>query len=108
MKLKIIVTLLSMMVSFFASANGSYVGKLQPFYYSNSLYLVPVESQILNKPVCATRHYLRLPNADDSPTFNAKFSIILAAWMSKQELEVTGTGQCTSEGDEIIRSIKPK
>jgi hypothetical protein len=84
------------------------VGKLQPFYYNNTLYLIPIESQILNKPDCATRRYIRLPDTAESPTFNSKFSIILAAWMSKQEVEVRGTGQCTSEGDEIIRSIKPK
>ncbi len=91
-----------------ASAGGSYTGKLQPYYYSNTLYLIPIESQILNKPSCATRQYIRLPDAADSPTFNSKFSIILSAWVAQKELVITGTGNCTSEGDEVIRSILVK
>ena len=97
---------------FFISSNcfasGSYTGKLQPYFYNNTLYLIPVESQILNKPVCATRSYIRLPDQTGDPTFNAKYSLILAYWTSKQELVIRGTGNCTGEGDEIIRSILPK
>jgi len=91
-----------------AYAGGSYTGKLQPFFYSNTLYLIPVESTILNKPVCASRKYVRLPDATGEAAFDAKYALILSAWFAKQELVITGTGSCTSEGDEIIKSILPK
>jgi hypothetical protein len=89
-------------------ANGAYIGKVQPFFYGNTLYLIPVDSQVSNKPVCATRRYIRLPDNTGDPIFNAKYSLILAYWTSKQELVITGSGNCTSEGDEIIKTIMPK
>lgn len=103
-----IVTLLFFLSPLCAFAGGSYVGKLQPYFYNNSLYLIPVESQISNKPACATRQYIRLPDSMDSPGFGPKYSTILAAWVAKQELVISGTGNCTGEGDEIILSILPK
>lgn len=89
-------------------AGGSYVGKIQPYFYSDRLYLIPVDATVTSRPSCVTRSYLRLPNEVGDPVFNAKYSLILAHWTSKQELIVTGSGSCTSEGDEIIKSIKAK
>jgi hypothetical protein len=89
-------------------AGGSYIGKLQPYFFSDRLYLIPVEATITGRPACASRSYIRLPNETGDPVFNAKYSLILAYWASKQELIITGSGSCTSEGDEIIKSIKPK
>lgn len=89
-------------------AGGSYEGKIQPFFYSNSLYLIPIDAKITNRPSCASRPYLRLPNGTDHPAFKAKYSLILAYWVAGKALSVGGTGDCTSEGDEIIRWIKAK
>lgn len=96
------------LIPFSACAGGSYTGKLQPFFYSNTLYLIPVQATISNKPLCATRRYIRLPNEIGDPVFNAKYSLILSAWAAKQELIIEGTGTCTSEGDEIIKTILPE
>ena len=89
-------------------ANGSYTGKIQPYFYSNTLYLIPVDSAISNRPECATRRYIRLPDQTGDAVFNAKYSLILSYWIAKQELTITGTGTCTSEGDEIIKTILPR
>ncbi len=86
-------------------AGGVYVGQFQPFFNSGTLYLIPIAADISNKPVCANRVYMRLPDAVGSPEFNAKFSIILSSWMAKKDLRITGTGGCTSEGDEVVASI---
>ncbi|OUS29385.1 hypothetical protein A9Q99_09810 [Gammaproteobacteria bacterium 45_16_T64] len=107
MKIKNLILAAMLLIPFPSYAVGTYIGKLQPYFYTDALYLIPVESQISNKPDCVKRNYLRLPNTPDSPFFDAKFSILLSAWVAKQELLVTGTGECTGEGDEIIRSIKP-
>lgn len=96
------------LIPFSACAGGSYIGKLQPFFYNNRLFLIPVQSTISSKPSCATRRYLRLSNEIGDPVFNAKYSMILSAWAAKQELIIEGTGACTSEGDEIVMSILPK
>jgi hypothetical protein len=89
-------------------AGGSYSGKLQPFFYSSFLYLIPVDSTKSNIPDCVTRHYLKLPVDLDDPRFGPQYSMILAAWMAGKELTISGQGSCTGEGDEIIRSIKMK
>ena len=57
-----IIFLGALMTSGNCIANGSYTGKFKPFFYSNTLYLIPFEAQILNKPACATRRYIRLPS----------------------------------------------
>lgn len=109
MKIRNLLTLALLLSPTCSLAGGSYIGKLQPYIYDNYAYFLPVDSQKSNIPSCVTGgDYLRLPGGMDSTFFNAKFSVILAAWMSKQELEISGTGECTSEGHEIIRTIRPR
>lgn len=108
MKLVVALAFLLSVISVKAYAGGAYIGKLQPFFYNNRLFLIPIESTISSRPSCATRRYLRLSNEIGDPVFNAKYSLILSAWAAKQELVIEGTGTCTSEGDEIIMSILPK
>jgi len=89
-------------------AGGRYIGKARPYYWSGSLYIAPVDSQKSSVPDCATRHLLRLKETDPaSPVFNNKFAILLAAWMAGRDVDLRGTGECTSEGDEIIYVVIP-
>lgn len=87
-------------------AGGSYSGKLQPFFYSSFLYLIPVDMVKENVPSCAIRHYLKLPVALDDPRFAPQYSMILSAWVAGKTLSISGQGVCSGEGDEIIRSIR--
>ncbi|MCH2160084.1 MAG: hypothetical protein MK096_15045 [Oleiphilaceae bacterium] len=105
---KFIFICVMLVVSSASVAGGSYEGKIQPFFYSDTLYLVPVDAEVTNRPGCASRSYLGLPNGTDHPAFKSKYSLILAYWVAGKALSVGGTGECTNEGDEIIRWIKAK
>ena len=100
------ILLLILIMPSLASAGGSYIGKIKPYFYSDGLYLILVESVKTDLPSCITRPYIRLPDAVGTPEFNAKYSMILAAWMSGRTMTVVGTGDCTSEGDEKILTLK--
>jgi hypothetical protein len=102
--MKTIIFLLLIIPSY-VFAGGTYVGKIQPYFYSGGLYLIPVDSAKSSLPDCITRHYVKLPDAVGTPEFSAKYSMILAAWMSGKEMTLVGTGKCTSEGDEIILTM---
>ena len=88
-----------------ATAGGTYVGPVQIVYYSNTLYLEASATQMSNRPACATRNYVRLQEADTDPVFKNKLAIILAAWYAGRTLTLSGTGQCTGEGDELIFAV---
>src|SRR5690349_13505238 len=84
-----------------AHAGGTYVGRIRPVHYG-TLYLDASATQMSNRPACATRAYVRLQEAPTDNAYKEKFSMILAAWFAKEPLVLSGTGSCTSEGDEII------
>jgi hypothetical protein len=84
-----------------AHAGGTYVGRIRPVHYG-VLYLDATATQVSNRPACATRGYVRLQENPTDAAYKEKFSMILAAWMAEKPLVLSGTGTCTSEGDEII------
>ncbi len=87
---------------------GTYSGMARPFYYGSSLYIDVSGSQMSGRPACATRNYVDLQETDPtSQVFKNKLAILLAAWYSGQPVTLTGTGSCTSEGDEIIFVVYP-
>jgi hypothetical protein len=84
-----------------AHAGGSYVGLVKPVHYG-VLYLDASATQMSNRPACATRGYVRLQEVPTDAAYKEKFAIILSAWIADRPLVLAGTGNCTSEGDEII------
>ena len=109
-QMKIIsIIILSTIFSSLAYAGGRYTGKVQPYYYGNTLYLIPITPTIQNRPACATRNYLRLAGDINSEVYKHKFSIILSSWMAGRDMLLTNidTNNCTSEGDEWITIVKP-
>lgn len=88
--------------------SGSYSGMARPFYYGSSLYIDITGMQMSDRPACATRHYVDLQETDPtSQVFKNKLAFLLAAWYSGQPISLTGTGTCTSEGDEVIFEVYP-
>lgn len=96
--------------STFAADGATYTGMVQPYFYGGRLYLRPINPQITRvRPECATRELLRLEVSDlNSARFKYEYSILLSAWMAGREVTLEGTGQCTSEGDELIFVVRPK
>ena len=87
---------------------GTYSGMAKPFYFSNNLYIDVSAAQMSNRPACATRNYVDLQETDPtSQIFKNKLAFLLTAWYSGQPIILTGTGNCTSEGDEIIFEVYP-
>lgn len=87
---------------------GTYSGMAKPFYYGSSLYIDVTGTQMSSRPACATRNYVDLQETDPtSQVFKNKLALLLAAWYSGQPIILTGTGNCTGEGDEIIFEVYP-
>ena len=109
MNKSIIIVVVLLILSTNAFAGGKYIGTVRPYFYDERLYLAPVSIEIINKPACATRGLLRLQEMDLSdPVFKYKYAMLLASWIAEREVELRGTGECTSEGDEIIFVVKPQ
>lgn len=102
----------TVVLSMTAHAGGAYVGKAKPWYYSNSLYIDIGQTTMSNRPTCATRTYVRLQEDDGNnqtdPIYKNKFAILLSAWMAQRNVSLSGTGNCTSEGDEIVFAVRPE
>ena len=108
MKKSIFLFLILLFLSQYAYAGGTYIGKVRPHFWGGGLYLTPINAQVLNKPLCATRDVLRLQEFDlNDPAFKSKYAMLLASWMSGKEVKLYGTGDCTAEGDEKIFVIYP-
>lgn len=106
MKVFLAVVLLFMADFSFAS---KYVGKVRPYYWGSTLYIALVDVEKTDVPECATRNIVRLQESDqNSAVFKNKFSILLASWMAGTDVDLRGTGNCTSEGDEIIFVVVPR
>jgi len=106
--IKTIYLLVLILFSSLAYAGSTYTGTVKPYFWAGGLYLQPINAKITSKPACATRTLLRLRETDpNDPIFRYKFSILLSAWMAKREVTLYGTGECTSEGDEIIFVVMP-
>jgi len=103
------IIILTIIFSSPAWAGGSYTGKVQPYYYGDTLYLIPINPTIQNRPVCATRNFLRLAGDINSEVFKQKFSIILSSWMAGRDMLLTNVDEnsCSLEGDEWITVVKP-
>jgi hypothetical protein len=84
-----------------ALAGGAYIGMVKPLHYAG-LYLDASATQMSGRPVCATRNYVVLAEPVSDPVFKSKFAMLLAAWLAEKPVYLAGTGNCTSEGDEII------
>ena len=96
------------LLSNYAQAGGTYIGKVKPFFWGGGLYLTPINAQVYEKPACATRVNLRLQETDQNdPVFRNKYAMILSSWMAGKELKLIGNGECTHEGDEIIFVVQP-
>jgi hypothetical protein len=93
--------LLAAAVNQTADAGGTYVGMVKPAHYG-SLYLDVSATQMSNRPACATRGYVHLQEDPSETAYKSKFAMILSAWLAEKPLVLSGTGTCTSEGDEII------
>jgi hypothetical protein len=102
MKMAMLVSVALMIIASAAHAGGTYVGPIRIVYYPSSLYLDASATQMSNRPACATRGYVRLQEAETDASFKNKLAMILAAWYADRPLTLSGTGSCTSEGDEII------
>jgi|SRR5688500_5744545 hypothetical protein len=87
-----------------AHAGGVYIGLVKPVHYG-TLYLDASATQMSSRPACATRQYVRLQEGQTDVGYKEKFAMILSAWLSEKPLVLSGTGSCTSEGDEIIYVI---
>jgi hypothetical protein len=101
MKWKLAIGIASLMAAQAAFAGGSYLGMVKPVHYG-SLYLLVSGTQMSGRPACATRAYVRLQEDPSSSVYREKFAMILSAWMAEKPIALYGTGNCTSEGDEII------
>lgn len=87
---------------------GEYTGVIQPYYYSNGLYINITGATMANRPACATRNLVRLQESDpNDPIYKNKFSMLLASYMAGKKIYLRGTDQCTAEGDEIIFMVSP-
>lgn len=96
-------------ISINALADSRYFGKVRPYYWGDSLYIALVDVQKTDVPTCATRNVVRLQETDqNSAPFKNKFSILLAAWMAGKDVDLRGTGLCTSNGDEYIYVVIPQ
>ena len=84
-----------------AHAGGQYIGLVKPVHYG-ILYLDASQTQMSGRPSCATRTYVHLQEAPTDPAYKEKFSMLLGAWLADRPVALYGTGNCTSEGDEII------
>ena len=91
-------------------AGGGYVGTFRPWFYGGTLYIEEVSVQKSGVPVCvaASRTQLRLVEDPNSNAFKQEYAMLLAAWFSGRPLSITGSGSCTSEGDETISLIQPQ
>ena len=95
-------------IAFCSSAYaGNYTGMVRPFFYSSFLYLDASSTQISDRPSCATRTLVRLQETENDSVFKSKFAILLSSWIAGTPVTLGGTGQCTSEGDEIIFTVGP-
>lgn len=101
MNWKLVLGIALMIATQSAQAGGTYVGRVRPVHYG-TLYLDASATQMSNRPACATRGYVRLQESQTDVGYKEKFAMILSAWLAEKPLVLSGTGSCTSEGDEII------
>lgn len=87
---------------------GDYSGTFRPYFYSDNLYIEEVSVQKSNLPACAKRPLLRLPADPASPAFKNEYAMLLSAWYTGRTLLISGSGNCTSEGDEVVFVITPQ
>jgi len=93
----------------FRIQGGIYVGKVQPYYWGQTLYLKPISPIVKSPPPnCVRRNLLRLTGDETSDEFTNKFNLLLHSWLSNREVILGGTGTCTAEGDELIKVVMPK
>lgn len=93
----------------FKIQGGIYVGKVQPYYWDQTLYLKPVNPVIKSSPPnCIRRNLLRLQGDATSIEFINKFNLLFHSWINDREVILGGTGTCTAEGDELIKVVMPK
>ena len=93
----------------FKIQGGIYIGKIQPYYWGQTLYLKPISPVIKSSPPnCARRNLLRLTGDETSNEFTNKFNLLLHSWLNDREVILGGTGGCTAEGDELIKVVVPK
>lgn len=88
---------------------GTYSGMAKPYFYSDALYIDISATQMAGRPACATRNIVILQEPDyTSPSFKAKFAILLSSWLADKPVVLTGTGACSGQGDEIILAVSPE
>ena len=87
---------------------GDYTGTFRPYFYSDNLYIEEVSVQKSSVPACVKRNLLKLPADPASPAFKNEYAMLLAAWYTGRTLYISGSGNCTSEGDELVFVITPQ
>lgn len=88
---------------------GEYSGHFYIQMWNENIYITPTsDEQKSNVPACATRNLLRLQESPDTATYKKKMAALLATWLAGHSISLQGTGQCTSEGDEIIFLVTPQ
>lgn len=88
-------------------AGAIYKGLIRPHFWYDSLYLTMMPGgETSGTPAC-TRVYYRLVAAPGSDAFKQTYAMLLASWMAQRPVELRGTGECTSEGDETIFAVYP-
>ena len=86
---------------------GTYLVTFRPYFFNNQLYIEETNVQKSAVPACVTRPLLRLNTDTTTPEFKEQYAIILAAWYAERSIQITGTGACETEGDEIVLQIWP-
>jgi hypothetical protein len=104
MKWKLPVAIALLSATSTAYSGGVYVGLVKPVHYG-VLYLDASATQMSGRPACATRTYVRLADTPGDQIYKEKFAMLLGAWFSDRPVVLAGTGNCTSEGDEIISVV---
>lgn len=107
MKGRVLVSLTLLMVSSISWAGGVYKGYVRPHYWTDSLYLMLMPGGTSVGQTCSRPTTFRLQSAPGSEAFKATYAMLLAAWFAQQPVELRGTGQCSSEGDEFIFAVYP-
>ncbi|MGN6527612.1 MAG: hypothetical protein ACTHL8_14585 [Burkholderiaceae bacterium] len=87
---------------------GTYAGTFRPYWYQGVLYIEETSVTKGGLPACATRNILRLTVDQTSTEGKEQYAMLLAAWYTGRTLSITGLGQCTPEGDELILEISPQ
>src|SRR5262245_56134724 len=101
MNLKLVAGIVLLVAGQAAQAGGSYVGRVKLLQYG-TLYIDASATQMSNRPACATRPYVRLQEGQNDVGYKEKFAMLLGAWFAEKPVVLSGTGTCTSDGDEII------